>query len=198
MIIMAPWLFFAFKQVYRTGTSRDRWLITFFYIIIITAAVWYYLHEFVGSNSYERLANIEESQANQSRIKYYQLGFEFFVDSPVFGIGLGQFALRNPNGAYSHSTIIEGIASWGTVGSLLYFVPLLTATYRAIKLAFRSSDQQAVIIAALCIMELFLAFLQIFFYSFQHMIAWSIIFVYIHKHLETNKQVVRRSRYVKA
>lgn len=182
IIIVLPWIWIELKKILKNGTSWQKVGIITLLVLIIVGASYYYFNTFVNSTSYERFANIEESRANQARLFYYELGFEYFLESPLFGIGLGQFAIYNPLGTYSHSTFPEAIASWGLVGSLLYFIPLLVACWRSVLLAKAERDKESVLIVALCIMELFMSFVQIYFYSLSHMIIWAIIFVFIKQH----------------
>ena len=134
------------------------------------------------------MTNIEESEANKSRLLYFKMGFEFLFDSPVFGIGLGHFAVFNPDATYSHSVIPEALASWGIVGSLIYFLPIIVISYHVFRLAISKRDKLSIMIAGLCIMELFMAFLQIYFYSLQHMMAWGIIALFV-KYNSLNKNL---------
>lgn len=198
VIVILPWLWIELRKILKNGTSWQKIGIITLLILIVIGASYYYFNTFVNSISYERFAYIEESQANKARLSYFELGFEYFLKSPLFGIGLGQFAIHNPAGAYSHSTIPEAIASWGLIGSLLYFIPIMLVSWNSVKMARIRRDKESVLILALCIMELFMSFLQIYFYSLSHMIAWAVIFEFMKINSSTvNSSDNSRYNYVK-
>lgn len=198
IIIVLPWLWIELKMIMKSGTFNQKLGIVLLVSLVVVGAAYYFFHTYINSISFERFENIEESQSNRARLAFFGLGFKYLFDSPLFGIGLGQFAVHNPAGMYSHSTIPEAIASWGIIGSLLYFIPILTASGRAFVLAKARRDKKSVMIAALCAMELFMSFLQIYFYSLTHMILWAIIFVYIKRdNSSSNRSEIPRCTYVK-
>ena len=191
ILVLLPWLWMEYKTILKKGTFLEKMIITLLFLILVIGVVYYYYNTFIYSTSYERMAYIEESQANEARISYFGLGFSYLLYSPILGIGLGQFAILNPNATYSHSTIPEAIASWGIIGSLIYFIPLLLASYRSFILAKKIHDKKAIMIFSLCVMELFMALLQIYFYSLQHMIVWMIIFLYVESHYSVKKTNIK-------
>lgn len=198
VFIVLPWIWIELKKILKNGTSNQKLGIVLLLSLVAAGAAYYFFHIYVNSISYGRFSNIEESQSNRARLAFFGLGFQYFLDSPLFGIGLGQFALHNPAGMYSHSTIPEAIASWGAIGSLLYFIPILAASWRAFLLAKTRRDKESVMIAALCAMELFMSFMQIYFYSLTHMIVWAIIFMYLKPtHSAANRSDISRCSYVK-
>ena len=122
--IIIPWFVLSFREVSKSGKNIDKLFIICILLIFLLFGINYYHNGFTETASYERFENIENSEANKTRLNYYELGWEFLLESPAFGIGLGQFSIRNPLGGYSHSTIVEAFASWGLLGGLLYFLPI--------------------------------------------------------------------------
>ncbi len=179
--IVIPWFLIEIASIYKNGTSVQKVVATIIILFVIVGVVYYVKNIYVLSDSFNRMENIEESEANKARIRYFELGFEYFWTSPIFGIGLGQFAVLNPDATYSHSVITEAIASWGIIGALVYFLPIITITYRTFRLAIYKREKSFIMIAGLCAMELFMAFFQIYFYSLPHMIAWVIIALFVEK-----------------
>lgn len=55
------------------------------------------------------------------RYKLYREGWNMFLQSPVQGVGLGNFVVYSSTGAYAHSDYMEVLATTGIVGFLLYF-----------------------------------------------------------------------------
>lgn len=179
VFIIIPWLWIEIVSMYKHGTTVQKLFFTILVVVLFLGIAYYLGGAFLNSDSYIRMKDIEESKANKARLYYYSLGFDFLLDSPMFGIGLGQFAVLNPKATYAHAVIPEAIASWGMVGSLMYFLPIVTISYRAFSLAKHKHDKSTIIVAGLCAMELFMGFLQIYFYDLTHIIAWMIIAWYV-------------------
>lgn len=66
-----------------------------------------------------------------SRVKLYQYAFQEFMANPLFGLGLGGFAVKY--GGYTHSTYAEPIACSGVL-SILYFVPFIRIMLKQLRL----------------------------------------------------------------
>ena len=184
VFVVIPWLWVEIKSIYKNGTAGQRIVANILVVLIVIGVAYFFKEIYINSKSYDRMINIEESNANKARLFYFKLGFELFLDSPVFGIGLGQFALLNPDLTYSHSVISEAVASWGLIGSMMYFIPIIAVCRRAFHIAKAKRDKESIMIASLCAMELFMAFLQIYFYLLPHMIAWAIIALFVKNNSE--------------
>ncbi|WP_035677563.1 O-antigen ligase family protein [Bradyrhizobium liaoningense] len=61
------------------------------------------------------------------RIWLFQQGFLLFQETPVFGIGLENFAAHTCPGSFPHSTILQAFVEMGTVGGIAYVLLLGTA-----------------------------------------------------------------------
>ncbi len=68
----------------------------------------------------QRLRSTHLSQSPGSRDQLYVAGWRAFLESPLYGVGLGNFALTYGEGAYTHSDYLEVLASTGLVGFMLY------------------------------------------------------------------------------
>ena len=179
VFIILPWLWIELKSMYKLGTSAQKSIATALVLIIVLGGAYYFGNIYINSDSYIRMINIEESEANQARLSYFAFGFDLFLKSPLFGVGLGQFAVLNPSATYSHSVIPEALSSWGLLGSLIYFLPIIAICCRAFRLAKTNRDKSSIMIASLCAMELFMGFLMIYFYILEHMITWIIIALFV-------------------
>jgi len=71
-----------------------------------------------------RLQNTVATPEADPRWKLYNLGWEAFTKSPLFGVGLGNFAVVY--GQYTHSDYMETLSTTGFVGFILYFAIYLT------------------------------------------------------------------------
>ena len=120
-----------------------------------------------------------DNSGNQKRVRFYKQAWEIFLEHPFLGGGYDQFKYLSGTGGYAHSTYAEAIADFGFVGCTIYFIPILYASYQILKKALLTERSFAsLLMAALCIAELFLGAGQIFFMEFYHFLAWSILFFY--------------------
>ena len=188
IFIVIPWLWIEIKTIYKYSKSIQKAIVAILVVALVIGGVYYFHKIYTNTFSYDRMTNMQGSEANKARLSYFDLSFEFFQDSPFFGVGLGHFALLNPDTTYSHSVISEAIVSWGLIGSLLYFFPIIIISYRAFRLAALKRDKSSVMIAGLCAMELFMAFLQIYFYDLPHMMTWAIIAMFVNRNA-VNKRI---------
>ncbi|WP_187435547.1 O-antigen ligase family protein [Bradyrhizobium hipponense] len=68
------------------------------------------------------------------RIWLLQQGFLLFQETPVFGIGLENFAAHTCPGSFPHSTILQAFVEMGAVGGIAYALLLATAIFSLIGL----------------------------------------------------------------
>lgn len=61
------------------------------------------------------------SAGDESRMGMYREALDFFLHSPIWGIGLDQFKVYSKYGLYSHSDFAEILAGTGIIGFFLYF-----------------------------------------------------------------------------
>lgn len=205
-IICALWAWPMLTQTWKNTTPAKRLLLVLAFLMM-GIGVWYYVtHVYITSDSYERMQTLGDSDEGSSghRMMYYKLAIEYLSESPLFGLGLYHFIIWNPFHQMSHSTYAEALSCWGVVGSCIYFYPFLRAAVRAIFMAFRpDSDYMDRIILTLVFTEFFLGIGQVFFYEIQHMILWTLIFIYQamqdEKQHEMEKQSeIRQCKYIKA
>lgn len=204
LIICTLWLIPVFFHIWSRSTWGIRALLACSIIILSIGVVYYYQNVYVNTYSFSRMENLGDSKEMSSRNReiYYRFAIEYFLQRPIFGIGLNQFCIWNPYGQYAHSSYAEAIADWGSVGCLIYFIPVLWAGIKLTRISFidRRNDL-AKVYFALWAMEMFLGVGQIWFYDFEHLIPWTIIFIYIDMYSSLkNKEIQKkeRCRYVKA
>lgn len=64
-----------------------------------------------------RTAHIED---RERRFALYEEGLEMLTSNPIFGVGLGNFAIQSAYGQYAHSEYMELLACTGIIGFLMY------------------------------------------------------------------------------
>ena len=203
VIIILLWMIPLVREKMAAASVLNKGLILLFALLAVVAVVYYYNHVYIYTDSYNRMTilgnttNAEGSSAK--RELYYKLAVESFLQHPVFGIGYQQFIYTNKYKAISHSTYAEALASWGTIGSIIYFIPVFSAGKRLISQGIKKgSSYISRALVALWAMEIFLGVGQIWFYSVEHLVAWTMIYLADNIYSEKKDVSKRRCKYVKA
>ena len=74
---------------------------------------------------FQRFSDFFGGEGNETRLFMYLEAKRFFLENLVFGIGYDQFRNQSATGLYSHSNYAEVFSCLGTIGAMLYFVPIL-------------------------------------------------------------------------
>lgn len=202
-IIILLWMIPLAREKMAAASLFNKGLILLFALLVIVAVVYYYNHVYIYTNSYNRMTILGDTTdaggSSAKRELYYKLAVESFIQHPVFGIGFQQFKYTNKYGAFSHSTYAEALASWGAVGCVIYFIPVFGVGKRLIIQGIKKgSSFIARTLIALWAMEIFLGVGQIWFYSVEHLVAWTMIYL-ADNVCNEKKDVSKRScKYVKA
>ena len=205
IILCALWIFQESRKVWSSGSWMKRIVLLLFIALILVSVAYYYENVFSSTDISVRMETFGDNSEESSRYRklYYRLAIDYFLEKPLFGIGLQQFVVWNPLKQYSHSTYAEAVADWGLIGCLIYFIPVIWAVIMLIKSLFSGADNtKERSILALWIMEIFLGVGQIWFFEIIHLIAWTIIFLYIDmsrdSYSEKRYSIGRKCKYVKA
>lgn len=71
-----------------------------------------------------------EKHSIDLRERYIQVALQLIKDNPITGIGLGAFSYVSGIGVYSHCDYTEVACSYGIIGAMIYYIPLLSMTFR--------------------------------------------------------------------
>lgn len=199
MIVL--WMITYLKWVYDSNSLGLKVFATVLIIIFLLVVLKYYRDYFLNSNLHERLNLFEEEDSNGNRIRHYLLAWNIFKKKPLFGGGLLQFAYWSGAGTYAHSTYAEAIADFGLIGSLLYFIPLIITSYKALKksIGLSSATHKNRIVFFLVCGEIFWAFVTILFSEVYHYVGLAIISWLVENSIADNtaSPSKRRGKYVK-
>ena len=177
-LLVGIWVWAIIKDGWKHGDANRKIAMVIVLFGFAGMAFFYFRNIFMGSDIYLRMQN-NNDQGNQNRLWMYKLAWKIFLDHPLFGGGYDQFRYWSGLGGYSHSTYAEAIADIGFVGCMLYFVPILSTSYRAFRRALNSGRSYGdYLLFAFCCSELFIGVGQIFFMEFHHFLAWTILFFY--------------------
>ena len=197
-VIEGIWAWAVVREGWKSG-DKNRKAITGLMLIAFAGAAYYIISNvYKGSDSYLRMLNSMD-MGNQYRILFYKESWRIFLDHPIFGGGLDQFKVLSGTGFYAHSTYAEAIADFGIVGCVLYFVPFAAVTYRILGRALKSDrDYGDYLLLALCLSQLFIGTVQIFFMEFHLYLAWSILFFYDRSAMDSEPRTLPAQQYVQA
>jgi O-antigen ligase len=146
----------------------------------------------------QRLRSTHMSQAPGDRDQLYVAGWRAFLASPLYGVGLGNFALTHGEGAYTHSDFMEVLASTGLVGFVLYVAIYVLLWRRLSRCQARSRGSSAEVVYRLGSYKAALAgflFISVGSPSFLYPPAWVILGAIVgHSHvLEESMSAQRQS-----
>ncbi len=202
ILIIMIWLLPQIRETYSKGSFTVKAGIAAAIIAGIALSVYYYRTVYIHSISYDRmqiLGNVTNASGSSAlREYYYKVAIDVFLENPFFGAGFSQFMFYNAQMAISHSTYAEAIASWGFIGCVLYFSPVLVAGVRTLKMAINKQGTYITrVVLALGVMEIFLGIGQIWFYTVEHLIAWTVIFLMVKIQQEKMSMPERKCKYVR-
>lgn len=110
----------------------------------------------------------------------YVKGMEMWMDSPMFGNGLGAFTAYSGYHTYSHNTYTEILSSFGLIGFVVfYFLPIVTF-YKA--LIYRKENVFIKIALMLSIIGFFFDTASIKFLSYMSMLVVIAGYIFINNY----------------
>lgn len=178
-IVVAP-LFYILKNK-RSIFSLVFISILFFFIVLMA------LPEEIFSDLKESvlyrftsLSGHEKDTSTELREGYTNLAINIWLQSPLIGVGINNFAVLNTlsQGSYSHNNYAELLAGVGIVGFLLYYYPL----YRLVKKKCNNSIQRMLRIVV--IVMLFLEVGGVTYSSFSIQIVYALFAICQYKKIE--------------
>jgi len=148
-IMLYTWVVFA-RRVVR-GPGGVVVSIGMALLVLVASAAW--LPDVVADTSVGRRfdqfmegggGELGEAIAANPRSSMYVEGLKLFLNYPLFGVGLNNFGVYFYSGQYSHSDLIEPLATTGLPGFLLYesFYLLLILRVRRLLKVVRDQEQR--------------------------------------------------------
>lgn len=116
-IFVFLWIFYCYR-------SKFNHPVRFFGMLIIFIGIGYWLFDYILANTYLglRISLASEESSNPKRLMLYQEGWEMFKNNPFYGVGLGNFSVNSRFGTFSHSDLMELLATTGLPGVVLYLM----------------------------------------------------------------------------
>lgn len=177
--VMVYWLWFYIKVTRKEGRTKRMLFLMVVMALGLGVCFSFYRKYFQSTSIFERLLGLFSEGGTSKRQQLYSDAFTYFKSSPLIGIGFNQYRQWSPYGYYSHSSYAEVLSCGGIIGTLVFFVPLLTCLLRYIKLAIQKKPFDEMyrirMIALMFVCELFIGVGQIFIYDMLHLLVLMLI-----------------------
>lgn len=190
-ILICIWVWGFFKGMRQSERLFNRICAYILVAICGGAVVYYFMTYYIDTASFIRMQSLTSSGSTNSRMEMYKEASGMFKTSPLFGIGYNQFRVLSSYGSYSHATYPELIADSGIIGTLIFMYPILITGKKILVGRFYDSRYIKVMLLALYVVEIFLGAMNIFFYEFDHLLMWTILFIE-----SENQGYVRKGRKI--
>lgn len=93
-----------------------------------------------------------ESHSIDLRKKYISEALQLIKQHPFLGVGLGAFREVTGGRAYSHCDYTEVACSYGIIGAIIYYLPLLSMTCKFIKLKKKNDKDYMLLIVQIVLL----------------------------------------------
>ena len=130
-------------------------------------------------------ANNQQADENSIYVRQdlIEKGIEWFKERPIFGHGIGTFSYLNDDGYYAHNGYIELLVGMGLVGTIVFFMPIISALRASIK---NRIFKKSFYVSFMMILILVVAYSSVISYSPHYSIVVCVYFVIINKNKEGN------------
>jgi O-antigen ligase len=193
-LLLVYWLLFSFSGALKNITITRRANTIIIVVFAIICFSYFIMPVFEDSVMLQRLTSLF-GQGDSTRTGMYKEAYEFFLSSPLFGIGYKNFELLSIYGTYSHSTYAEALACTGILGVILYFSAYITMAVKTIRVIFNKHLDHDVRIQARNILGIFLVMLflgtgVIHFYEIGSSIVFAMIIGFNKLHYQPKRKKV--------
>lgn len=138
--LIVSWVVFSLRYKFKYLSKTKKISLTFVFLIILIAIALVFIPLFYNSILFDRFINLLEV-GEQTRKNMYNVAWQLFKENVWFGVGFDQYKVVSGFGAYSHTTYGEALATFGLIGSILYFIPYLMLLLKFIKMSlFKVQD----------------------------------------------------------
>ena len=185
-ILFVFWIKDYMQSVFATGNRTKKMMATCVLCSFIALSLYFVFTIFNDTIMFSRLSRLGTSSDSERRLQLYHEAFDMWKRSPFIGLGFSQFQENNSisRGYYSHSTYAEALSCLGSIGFLIFFIPLFKIIYIAVELLksnkqtiiYNSLDKYKIQMAILCLfLELLLGTVLILFYEIDHMVLLMVL-----------------------
>ena len=128
------------------------------------------------------------------RMDFITMGLQQFVNTPLFGIGIGNSAILIGKDTYLHNNYIELLACGGMLGLLIYYAPYLYLLRNMFKI-WRGGNEKDDLCLVLLTLILLMDFGQVSYFSKETYFYLILFFVYVKERLKNSPKEVISEDY---
>lgn len=186
IILLVFWMIFSLPKQF-SGSALLKWVLA----VGVVAILMFVFYTWFKSNNYERfkyvidrMTAIRDDESTQERSELMKAAWHVFLQHPVFGVGLNNFSYYNSYRTYSHSTYFELLSCTGIIGTVLFFVPVISIirNLKEKKDYYKHNDNSTYIqteyMLIVMAVVLFIYISQIAIYSFIHIYVLTVLLAY--------------------
>lgn len=193
-LLLIYWFLFCFGGALKNITFSRRSGAIILVLIAVICFIHFITPVFEESVMLQRLTGLFE-QGDATRTGMYSEAYEFFLSSPLFGIGYKNYELLSTYYTYSHSTYAEALACTGLLGIFLYFSAYVTMAVKTIRVIVDKHLNhdiriQARMILGIFIVMFFLGTGVIHFYEINSSIVFAMIISFNKLHYKSKRKMV--------
>lgn len=133
-----------------------------------------------------------EASSIDLREKYMSMAWSYIKDSPLIGIGLGNFASKSGLGIYCHSDYLEVMCSYGIPVAFFYYFPLIRLVFRSILKKRKDETDYSMITISLVLLMSFVT--MVMYISAYTQIIIAIVYAYFNIATDEKKIVQKKSK----
>lgn len=193
-LLLIYWVLFCFSGALKNITFNKKTGSIFLLIVAAICFIYLIVPVFEDSVMLQRLTALFE-QGDTTRTGMYREAYDFFLSSPLYGIGYKNYELISIYRTYSHSTYAETLACTGLIGVFLYFSAYITMAMKSLRVIIDKHLEydvriQARFILGLFLVMLFLATGVIHFYQINSSIVFAMIISFYKLHYKSKRKLV--------
>lgn len=177
LYILATLIFFLRSNFKRSFTIKEIFGIALVTVAIVIAIVMV-MTKLKETALFSRLSLAISKGTENVRFQLYRDAFSFWKESPIVGIGFGQYAVHSQYHYYSHSSYAEVLSCGGIIGVLILFGPFVAIIKKSVHMLRQKREDKSELlqIFAMLLAELILGLVMIYIYDFSHMLILTYIF----------------------
>lgn len=194
ILLLIYWFLFCLGGVLKKANFGTKMGTIVLILIAIVFSIYFIVPIFDGSVLFQRLICLF-GQGDAIRIGMYNEAYQFFLSSPLFGIGYKNYELLSIYQTYSHSTYAEALACTGLFGTLFYFSAYVTMAVKTVKIITNKHLNYDIHVRAKTILGIFMIMVflgtgTIHFYEISSSVVFAIIISFNKLYYEFKRRLV--------
>lgn len=188
LMLLIYWLIFVFRNTIQQTSLGKKIMAIATLILMIIFVTYLFAPLFENSLLLQRFFQI--SAGDERRVGMYKEAYQFFIRSPLFGVGFDNYKMLSVYGTYSHSTFAEVLACTGLLGAILYFAAYVVMAFKTIQIVVDEGIDHKIRMQARTILGILLVMITlstgvVYLYDIDSSIAFGVIIAFIKVNYKT-------------